>query len=214
MLVADIVRRVRNATGDVAVLQFSNSTLTDWINDAIRECVNENSLLQGKANSNTVAAQQDYALPPDIFKIHSVYVDGQKIPILTLSEWEDKSFYQNDSGLPVASMIYVGVLSLYPKPDKVYSLVINYTKAFSEILYTAPGGVDTWNPNTPAIPDSFHPRIVTYCLAQVAFQDDDYEKYNALMMNFKTGVDGLKHLKDETENLYPFIHYVDRDLEG
>lgn len=211
MYIQDIVRRVREAAGDSGVIQFSNDTLTDWINDGIRACVEENSLLQGRGTAQTIAGKYDYNLPSDIFKIHSVFVGGNKLPVLTLSEWEDRSFNNTDSGNPAYAMIYAGVLTLYPVPSEVQDLVINYTKSPTEIKRVVSGSEEAWSPNSPGIPDAFHSRIVTYCLAQVAFQDDNYEKYQALMSEFRTGVADLKHLKDQTENLYPSIHYVEWD---
>jgi hypothetical protein len=206
MLISDIVRRVREATGDLAVLQFTDATITDWINDGIELCVEENSLLQGKGVSNTVVNQKDYVLPVDIFKIHSVYFDEDKLRVLTLSEWEDLDLQRVEYGTPKYACIYAGVLSLSPTPDSVKPLTINYSKHPAVITFTPPS---TWLPAAPPLPTSFHNRIVTYCLAQVALQDDDFAKYQALLSEFRSGVMDLKHLQDQTENLYPYNHYVE-----
>lgn len=211
MQIADIVRRVRESAGDSAVLQFSNETLTDWINDGVRECVVENSLLQGRGTANTAVGKYEYTLPTDIFKIHSVYVDGKKVPILTLSEWEDRGFNFTDKGTPEYACAYAGKITLYPNPSVVVPFVVNYSKNPIEHQYVTNGSQEAWTPDKPLIPEAFHSRLVTYCLAQVALQDDDYAKYQAMMSEFKTGVADLKHLKDQTENLYPFMHYVDWD---
>ena len=217
MNVSDVVRRVREASGDVAVLQFTNATLVDWINDGIRECVMENSLLQAKASSNTVIGQSDYNLPADIFKLHSVWYDGYKLEVLTLEQWEARNV--TEPGADVSSVtsmattcyVYAGVLTLFPKPDAVKTLTINYTKLPAAIVYTEPDGVATYTPDSLSIPEAFHNRIVTYCLAQVAMQDDDYDKYQTLMMEFQTGVRDLKHTNQE-EDLYPFISVSARDM--
>lgn len=212
MLFADIVRRVRESTGDMAVLQYADSTLTDWMNDAVRECVAENSLLQVRGSAVTVVGQQEYTFPADMFKIHSVYYEGRKLRIITLSEWEDAGLNELlDTGESQFGCFYAGKLALSPIPNKIVNLTLNYSKYPVDTVYNPVG--PAWNPTTPSIPEAFHARIVTYCMAQVALQDDDYGKYQALMLEFKTGVIDLKHLKDETENLYPFMHYVDRDME-
>lgn len=214
MLVADIVRRVRDAAGDMAVLQFSQSTLTDWINDGIRECVVENSLLQARATSATVIGQVEYTLPSDIFKLHSVYADGYKLDVLTLEQWERNNANEH-AGTAITSnnqyqcYIYAGVLNVWPTPTTVVPLVINYTKLPAAISYTS--GPDVWDPQTPAIPEAFHNSIVAYCLAQVALQDDDINRYTLLMGQFKSGVLDLKAVKDQEEDLYPFIAISDRD---
>lgn len=214
MLVADIVRRVRDSAGDTAVLQFTNTTLTDWINDAIRECVVDNSLLQQRASQNTVINQSDYALPTDIFKFHSVLVDQFKLEMITLEQWEERNAGEAgltaNAGEPVVCYVYAGVLTIWPKPSAVVPLVINYTKLPAVVAYTEPAGVPTWTPNTPSIPEHYHNRLVTYCQAQVAMQDDNYEKYQSLMMEFKTGVKDLNDARHE-DDLYPFISVSSRD---
>lgn len=215
MLVSDIVRRVRDAAGDLNVLQFSQTTLTDWINDGIRECVIENSLLQARATSSTVVGQTEYVLPADIFKLHSVYTDGYKLEIQTLEQWEqyntgNHGATPDENSNQYVCYVYAGVLNLWPKPTAVKSLVINYTKLPAAITYSA-GPPEAWDPTTPPIPEPFHNHIVAYCLAQVALQDDDINRYNLLMQQFRTGVIDLKHLKDQEEDLYPFMSISPRD---
>ena len=215
MNVSDVARRVREAAGDTAVLQFTNSTLTDWINDGVRECIIENSLLQARASQNLVVGTSDYTLPTDIFKLHSVTVDGFKLEVLTLEQWQERNAGEfsipTPSGSPFVCYVYAGVLTIWPKPDKVLPLVINYSKLPTSTVYTEPAGVPTWTPNTFSIPEQYHNRIVTYCLAQVALQDDLYDKYQALMDQFKTGVIALDHAAKTEEDLYPFISVSSRD---
>jgi hypothetical protein len=212
MLVSDIVRRVRDSAGDLAVLQFSNATLTDWINDGIQRCVIENSLLQAKASSATVIGQTDYTLPADIFKLHSVWVDGYKLTVQSLQEWEELNATEHGatlatSGAQYSCYVYAGVLTLWPSPTAVKNIQINYTKLPAQIVYTS--GPDAWNPDTPQIPVAYHQRIVAYCLAQVALQDEDFNKYSLLMQEFTTGVVSLD-IKGE-DDLYPFISVSVRD---
>ena len=214
MLVADISRRVRSAAGDLSVLQFTEDTLVDWINDGVRECVIENYLLQARATSDTVANQSEYVLPTDILKLHSVYVDGYKLTVQTLEEWEQTNAVVHDttpvtSGQQFTCYVFAGVLNLWPTPADEQPIVINYSKLPAPVVYN-PGPPSSYDPITLPIPESFHNHIVVYCLAQVAFQDDDYAKYNALMNQFKSSVVDLKSLKD-SEDLYSFISVSPRD---
>lgn len=214
MLIQDIVRRIRETTGDTAVVQFSNETLTDWINDAIREIVTNNSLLQAKATAVQVAGQKSYTLPEDIFKIHSMYSDTEKLEILSLGEFEDRDFDLTETGNPTVACIYAGKVDLFPTPSKAGSIYVNYSKMPKEVVYISEGvsSATAWVPSTPDIPVAYHNRIVTYCLAQVALQDSDYALYQALKSEFETGVFSLDHVKNQTEQHYPYITTVDWEM--
>ena len=212
MLVSDIVRRVRESAGDVSVIQVTNSTLTDWINDAIRECVVDQSLLQSKASSSTVISQTDYTLPSDIYKLHSVTYNGQKLRMLTREEWEE--YYSGatpvGNATPQVCYKFADTLTLSPAPDDVQSLVIYYTKLPATIVWDGSGNAAAdWSPQAPPINEAYHNRIVSYCLAQFALQDDDNYKYNLLMTEFRTGVKEIDTRTDD--DLYPFISVSARD---
>lgn len=213
MKVEDVVKRVRSSAGDLTALQFDNSTLLDWINDGVRECVIENNLLQARARSRTSVGRDNYNLPDNIFKIHSVTVDGMKLEVLTLEQWEERnaseSGQKGGNNEPFQCYIFAGVLTLWPPPATEKELVINYTKMPPSIKYNeSPEG---FVPCDLPIPEAFHNRIVTYCLAQVAFQDDDFVRYQSLMLEFTTGMRDLKNI-DQTEDLYPFISVSSRDM--
>lgn len=210
MLVEDIVRRVRETAGDITALQFSQTTLTDWINDGIRECVIENSLLQARGTTPSVVGQTDYNLPVDIFKLHSVYFDDRRLQIITLQEWEEMWGPDPSPGnsAPQVCYIYAGSLTVWPPPDSVATIKINYTKLPTAITYTA--APDTWTPTSPPINEAYHNRLVAYCLAQIALQDEDNYKYTMLMQEFKTGVRDTRDSANE-DDLYPFISVSPRD---
>lgn len=193
---------------------FSQADLTDWINDAVRECVLENSLLQARGFTTTSEGQSEYILPVDIFKLHSVYYNESSLEIVTLQEWESR-YNTGDvthTGTPVGCYAYAGYLTLFPTPDATSDLKVNYTKLPDSITYTA-GPPEVWNPQSPPINEAFHSRLVAYCLAQVALQDEDNFKYNMLMTEFKTGVRDLQHINDQ-DNLYPSITVSPRDSGG
>lgn len=213
MNIEQIVRRVRNSAGDTAALQFTNETLNDWINSGTRECAVENSLYQKSATANLVVGQAEYTLPTDIYKLHSVTVNNAKIEIKTLQEFEQFSDQDpetsTNTGTPVVGYIWANKLTVYPAPDVVKAFRINYTADPADIDYD--GGSPTWEDSVPAIPASYHERLVIYCLAQVAMQDDDIPKYQALMAEFTSGVINTKHQGETQEDLYPFISVSTRD---
>lgn len=215
MRVIDIVRRVRTSVGDSTAYQFDNSTLNDWINDAIREAVVENGLLQKRATSTLVAGTDDYSLPTDIFKLYSIYVDNQKIPVFTQQQWEERHAFVDQSqntGFPSECYVFAGQLTLFPIPDSANTLQINYLYMPTEIAFTgSPTGDSTWQNTVPGIPEVYHMRIVAYCIAQVALMDDDMNKHISFMDQFKSGVIDLKAKQDTEDDLYPFMSVSGRD---
>lgn len=213
MFYDQIIRRVRNVAGDINVLQFTPEMLVDWINDAVRECAIENGLLQKTATQNTVVNQQEYNLPADILKLFSILVNGEKIAVSTLQEWEELSAGQPTGtpgtvAGPYQAYVWATKLNLYPPPSAVVPLKINY-------IYN-PGDWDGTNGDTtsPPLPEPYHLRLVTYCLAQIAMQDEDYVKYQNLMDQFRTGVINLAHQAQQEDDLYPFISVASRDMGG
>lgn len=213
MLVADIIKRVRNMAGDTNVLQFTDSMLLDWINDGIRECALNNNLLQKRATSNTVIGTSKYSLPTDILKLHSATFEGSKLRVETLQEWQE--VHEGDSatstGLPQTAYIWAGELTLSPTPDRVGSLVLNYTYD-PAVITMAAGPPVVFTPTTPGLPVGYHSRLVDYCLAQVAQQDGDMNLYLQKMQEFETGVTKLKDQSETEDDVYPYISVSARDM--
>jgi len=207
MKVQDIMNRVRSIASDIDSVQFSDDDLIAWINDGVRECAMENNLLQKTAANNLVVGTIDYALPTDILKLHSVKVDGQKVRVLTLAEFEAYGGDSADSGDPVVAYVWSSKINFYPKPTSALPFTIEYTYDPALIINDAPG-----KDAAPPLPVGYHARLVDYCLAQVAQQDDDMNRYQLKMEEFRTGVHNLKDQIDTQEDFYPMIGVSARDF--
>lgn len=206
MKATDVISRVRSIAGDNNVLQFTDANVIDWINDGMRECVTDNSLLQKTATQNTTAGVGTYALPADILKLHTIKYDYDKLPVLTQEEW-DKEFDGDGStkGSPVNAVVWAGSVTLFPVPPDAKLLQIYYIRSPLEVT-------DATKTNELELPILYHRRIVDYCLAMVAEQDDDMNRYTAKMDEFKTGVANIKDHPESTVDLYPSISVADRDM--
>lgn len=209
MMIAGVISRVRSVAGDIDAQQFTNDQIINWINDGIRECALANNLLQKRISQMGTVGSSDYSLPSDILKIHSVKYNNEKLRALTLEEFDE--YYAGvgqDTDVNPASpgiyYIWAGTLTLYPSPDVSSPLVIDY-------IYTPPElTTDSGDVELP-LPIGYHNRIVDYCLAQVAQQDDDINRYQAKMQEFYTGVQTLKDQPETQEDLFPFISVSSRD---
>lgn len=206
----DLIKRVRNIAGDVDALQFTNGQLVDWINDGVRECAVSNNLLQKRGSQATVPNQSDYLIPTDILKLHSIKYDDNKLRILTLEEFDDQysgvgASTTSNPGSPEICYVWAGNLTLYPAPTEAKQLVIDYL--YDPVQLTE-DNLDV----EIGLPVGYHIRIVDYCLAQIAQQDDDLQRYTTKMQEFKTGVQDLKDQPEYSYDLYPSIAVSSRDM--
>lgn len=210
MLVADIVRRVRDIAGDQDVFQFTNSMVVDWINDGVRQIALDNNLLQKRATSTCGILVGEYELPPDIFKLYSIMVDGRKVMSMTLQEYEAVSGDDQASGVPTKFYIWANKITLWPIPDATYKFEINYISDPGDIVAVG----NSFEPEAPVVPSSYHVGLVSYCLAKVAQQDGNDAQYAQLMADFNNNTLQLRHQQETEEDLYPFISVSPRDAGG
>lgn len=196
MLVSDIISRVRGIAGDTDVLQFTDAQLMQWINDGMREIASDNQLLQKSATQTVTPGTNKYPIPTDILKFHSAIYDGNDLRFVDLETAKTEGFLTNSSGTPTTTWVWAGNLVLWPTPDAAKSLELIYTRNPAEV--TAVGDV-------PEVPSSYHIRLVDYCLAQVAQQDDDMQRYAMKMEEFRTGVQNLKDMPEYENNMYPYM---------
>ena len=203
MLVSDIISRVRNIAGDVEKIQFSDATIMQWINDGMREAASDNNLLQVTGTTPTVAGTNKYDIPADILKLHSIRHNGDDLRVVTLDEAQQAGYLTSEQGSPTAAWVWAGKITLYPTPAAAGSLEIDYIKTPTDVTNTG---------DTPIIPAMYHMRLVDYCLAQVAQQDDDLNRYQMKMEEFRTGVQNLKDQPEWEQDEYPYIGVASRDM--
>lgn len=211
MLVSDVVNRVRTLAGDTSALQFKDNDIVSWVNDGVRECAVTNNLLQKSGLQNTVIGQVGYVIPEDMLKLHSVKCNGVKLREITQSQFDDS--YATSMSTPTSPgrvevcYVWAGKLNLYPAPDSVVSLRIDYL--YEPVAITSDGaGLGT----TVPLPVGYHSRIVDYCLAQVFLQDGDSNGYSVKMQEFRTGVSELKDQPESTYDEYPSMSTSSRDM--
>jgi len=214
MKVADVIGRVRNIAGDIEALQFTDSQIIDWINDGIRECAVQNNLLQKSGTVVVTQGLSTYSVPSDVLKLHSIKYNGMKLKVLTLQEHEEVTAGLGadapmGEGTPQHCYVWAGNINLSVPPD-------NSTAVLKiEYLYEPdPHVLANKDTDEVALPVGYHSRIVDYCLAQVAQQDDDMNRYAVKMQEFQTGVTNLKDQPEDTYDLYPSISVAAADMSG
>lgn len=202
MKVTDIISRVRITAGDSDVLQFTDESIIAWINDAMREIAADNQLLQKSATQTVTIGTNEYAIPADILKFHSVLYEGNDLRFVDMQTAKEEGYLNNSSGTPSIVWVWAGKVTLWPTPDTEGSLKLIYTRHPTEV---------TAEQDTPEIPAHYHMRLVDYCLAQVAQQDDDMNRYLMKMDEFRTGVSKLVDIPEYENNQYPYMGVSFRD---
>lgn len=211
MKVADCIARVRTVSGDTTSAQFTDQHVIDWINDGIRECAINNNLLQKNGTQDTAVGTASYALPADILKLHSVKFDNIKLRLLTMEEFDKENSgvgtnVTTSAGTPNVAYVWANQLTLYPTPDAIKTLLISYL--YDPVLHVLASA----STDEIGLPVSYHPRIVDYCLSQVALQDDDTNRYQLFYDRFISGVRDLKDQPEYAYDLYPSLSIAARDM--
>jgi hypothetical protein len=205
MLVSDIITRVTRSVGDTDKLQVTDQDVMRWINDGMREAAIQNNLLQVKGTINTIAGTAAYAFPTDVLKLHSLLYDGNSLDLQTLQDVNDSyTTATATQGVPQVAWIWAGQINLYPVPNAVKVMTVYYIRNPVEVSTTSAA---------PELHESYHKRLVDYCLAQVAEMDDDMARYQIKMDEFRTGVASNKDEMQWEENLYPFVGTSQADMD-
>jgi hypothetical protein len=201
ILLSDIAIRVKRIFGDSANVQITDDDIIRWSNDAMREIVVNNDLLQAVGTTQINVGQTSYTLPLDALTMRSVIYNGRKLRALNVREAEEYiNTSDTQSGEPSLFWVWANTINLYPNPDTVaatHTLNIYYTR---QPVYAA------LITDSLEMPLQYMNRIVEYCLQQSYELDENWQASSSKMSQFK---DGINKLKDETDwaerDYYPFI---------
>lgn len=178
MLVQDVADRVRRQFGDESSVQVTDTDIIHWVNDAQREIVAQSEdLLQTSVLTSTVANQQDYDVPTDMFVLKSLHYKPTsltsfiRLKALSMEEfdeyidgWEGSLYAASD---PIVYHIYAGKIKLFPVP------VVDITNGL-KIYYSRKPVSATSLSDTVDLPDSYFNAVVSYCLAKSFEMDEDW----------------------------------------
>lgn len=209
--VQEILTRVQRQFGDEASSQITQADVIRWINDAMREIVHKNKLLQVKAVTDSLVNVPAYALPADISKLYSVKYKGISLQPLSVAEADaligalDVSVADGyPTGTPTHYWIWAQQINLYPAPD---SSVEGAVTAYYSRTPTAVADLT----DIPELPDEYHNRILDYCLAQAYELDENYEVSQSKMASFEQKVAAANDISEEQQETYPYITSLDEE---
>lgn len=217
MIVSDILTSVKRQFGDESGVQVTDTDIIRWINDGQRHIVKVNEgLLEKVATSNSVAKQQQYALPVDclILKSISYQATGDpsyfKLKGFSLNEFNeyidgwDGNIYQ--PGTPTCFTIFAGNIDFFPIPDisVANGIKIYYTRKPVDVVLSS---------DTPDLPDLYHEPLVKFCLLRAYELDSDYYNINLKNTDFQQDLELLRGRLDwKQQEVYPSITILSEDF--
>lgn len=214
MNVADIVQSVKRQFGDETGAQIDTPDILRWINEGQLRILRKTEGLYTSATISVVASTISYSIPADFFKAAAVTLDLKRLQ--SLSVGQIRTLYPNLStdptGLPKFFAIHDGNIMLAPRPTNAGSLVLEYVNR--PLLVTT---VDAESEDYVdlTIDVSFHPTLITYCLAQAKHLDGDVGVAQAYMTQFNSELgEDMHDARHTDEETYPFIRTSSGDYCG
>lgn len=153
---------------------FSEAVITIWLNNALNE-LQKKLLLVGQAyyekpvQTPCVARQADYVLPSDFRKLHRLEVvtggsgiDETVTPIVPVTTNQKDIIMYNGAGTPQYYHLKRNRLTLYPAPDRAYTLRLYHSYQVAPMVNAS---------DVPDAPDEYH-EYIALLAAQDGFMKD------------------------------------------
>lgn len=209
MNLQDIITRTQRSFGDDSGAQITVADITRWANDAQLDIVRKTECLESHRETNAIASDGSYTLPPDLMFLKRVTFNGTR-----LQQTSTQALDGQTSGLDLASSatptqfyLWGNVLKLFPSPSVGGSgnLDIFYIKTPVTLV-----GVN----DTPEIPIRMHEDIVRYCLARANELDEDTASAQRMMADYDARMaQSLFEQKSQAVDTYPSIRLTPGDDE-
>jgi hypothetical protein len=147
------------------------------LNEAVGRVRRRLKLPEAEAGQSlaTVAGTGFYALNGDVVRVRSLHFSGEP-GALEQVDLRDIDDAPAASGRPSNYAFNGAGVTLYPTPDGAYSL---------ELRYWSNAAAMSEDTDVPAIPEDYHPLLVTYTRAFLFRAEDDGEMYAFYMSQFE-----------------------------
>lgn len=200
MTLAQMITQLNGLAG----LDLSDAEATDLLNEGYRElCARSKWLRANSVSLVTVANQEDYTLPTDLYSIREVFVDGvpwEPADDATIAHIRasNLNYYS-----PTGSYLYwleadstgTDHLTLYPTPTESGNTI-------TLIYVRRPTALTT--STEPLTPREFDRFIIFYAQAiAYASLEDDKALYDSYMADFDRGVEQLRRLRNARAGTKP-----------
>lgn len=207
--VNDVLAHVKRQFGDESGVQITDEDIVRWINAGQDEIFRRSEPLKATTNTDVIAGQADYELPPGILRIQTIYVNG--VPLEQRTPQELEEYVRNSdplgvtAGQPSVWSEWGGTISLFPKPETgaVSGMTLRYIKA-PVLLETTTDSL--------SIPDGFYNRLVEYVMQQAYELDENFQAADTKAAQFSMNLEGQAGRDQVTHNTYPTITVLEEDM--
>ncbi|ALY09295.1 structural protein [Arthrobacter phage Jasmine] len=210
--VGDVLTAVKRQFGDESGVQINDADIIRWTNDAQREIVDTNTLINAKvATTDVIAGLDTYSMLTDpsvvnIANITSIRYNGVVLRPITVQQAEEWGTTSNDrsSGVPLGWYYEEGNVVLFPTPtDSVTDgLKIRFT-AYPEDV--------TNSGSLLGIPDSYFNALVQYVISQAYELDENAQMAQMKLAQFEKSL-GMRQNKTTNQgSSYPTIRLDGED---
>ncbi|ASZ72594.1 minor tail protein [Arthrobacter phage Nellie] len=211
--VGDVLTAVKRQFGDESGVQINDADIIRWTNDAQREIVDTNTLVNAKvATTDVVAGLDTYSMLTDpsvdnISNITSIRYNGVLLRPITVQQAEEFAVTANDnktSGIPLAWYYEEGNVVLFPTPTD------NVTDGL-KIRFTAYPEDVTNSGSMLGIPDSYFNALVQYVISQAYELDENAQMAQMKLAQFEKSL-GMRQNKSTNQgSSYPTIRLDGED---
>lgn len=210
MNLGEIKTAVKRQFGDESGAQITESDITRWANDAVRDIVRKVEISNQHRETASVADDGSYELPDNFMYIARVTYSNR---LLRESKLQDLDLSSNavdtvSPGTPESYYIWNNTLYLHPAPSS-----------------SGTGNLDIWYVSQPAslgsdidvpeIPTYMHEDIVRYCLARAKELDEDYQGAAMFDSDYEARVMQARYEKSaQPTDTYPSVRTLPGDDGG
>jgi len=210
MNLGEIKTSVKRQFGDESGAQITESDITRWANDAIRDIVRKVEITNQHRETNVVSGDGGYELPDNYMYIARVTYNNRLIRERKLQDLDLESVGVDavGNGEPESYYIWNNTVYLYPAPSSSGSGNL-------DIWYVSQPAALVSDADVPEIPTYMHEDIVRYCLARAKELDEDYQAATMFDSDYENRIMQARYEKSaQPTDSYPGVRVLPGDDGG
>lgn len=177
---------VRKALQEPNTDRFSDSDLTDWLNDGQADVNNRIEFLVQRSTADLVIGEKEVAVPGDFLRFRRFTFDSNPLYITTAdaldAEYGDGS-WASETGTPTHYYFLSPTTAvIWPTPDAAKTVQLTYSRTPVTMSLDA---------DVPEIPEEWHRLLVLYAVSE-ARKADRSELWQAAWQEYEAKTEAAK----------------------